>query len=188
MVRKASIFRLEAETQAALSQLARLLGRPMNKLVNEAVKDYLLKVGRQERELGETLAHLRDYRERAIQVRETSPAYVSCADDAAALDAARDFVRRVKLRYSVTAAFLFGSRARNTHRADSDVDVAVIVRGVSGKLIDIALEMADIAFDVLLETGAYVQPVPIRQEAWDCPETHSNPSLLAEIRRDGISL
>jgi predicted nucleotidyltransferase len=160
----------------------------MNKLVNEAVKDYLLKVRPQERELGETLAHLRDYRERAMQVREPSPAYVTDPADAAALDAAREFVRRVKLRYSVSAAFLFGSRARNTHRADSDVDVAVIVRGRSGKLIDLALAMSDIAFDILMDTQSYIEPMPIWQEQWDDASTHSNPRLIENIRREGISI
>jgi predicted transcriptional regulator len=59
MSSKASIFRLEADTQSALAALAKLLRRPMNKLVNDAVRDYLLKTSRREHELEQGLANLR---------------------------------------------------------------------------------------------------------------------------------
>ncbi|WP_338861219.1 nucleotidyltransferase domain-containing protein [Mycetohabitans rhizoxinica] len=32
-------------------------------------------------------------------------------------------------RYDVTDAILYGSRARRTHQADSDADVAVLLKG-----------------------------------------------------------
>ena len=168
--------------------LSRLLGRPMNKLVNEAVKDYLLKAGPKERELEKTLANLRAYRERDLQVREAPAAYQNTPVESETLGAAREFVRRVSVAYSVKTAILFGSRARGTHRADSDVDLAVVFRGPRGKLVDTSLEMADIAFDVLLETNIYIQPLPIWEDEWDRPETHSNPRLLENIRREGLPL
>jgi len=185
MARKASIFRLDPEAQSALAHLSRLLGRPMNKLVNEAVRDYLLKTSQKERELEGTLASLRAYRERDLQVREAPTPYLSSPAESETMGAAREFVRRVSVRYSVKAALLFGSRARGTHRADSDVDVAVLLRGPRGKLMDTSLEMADIAFDVLLETNVYIQPLPIWEDEWEHPETHSNPRLLENIRREG---
>jgi hypothetical protein len=37
----------------------------------------------------------------------------------------------------------------------------------------------------LLDTGVLIQPVPVRQDQWDHPERHSNPRLLANIRREG---
>ena len=188
MSRKASIFRLDADTQAALTHLSRLLGRPMNKLVNEAVRDYLLKTSLKERELEGTLASLRAYRERDLQVREAPTPYLSSPAESETMGAAREFLRRVSVRYSVKAALLFGSRARGTHRADSDVDVAVLLRGPRGKLMDTSLDMADIAFDVLLETNVYIQPLPIWEDEWEHPETHSNPRLLENIRREGQPL
>ena len=90
--------------------------------------------------------------------------------------------------YSVKAALLFGSRARRTHRADSDVDVAVLLAGPRGRLMDTSLELADIAFDVLLETTIYIAPLPIWEHEWEHPETHSNPRLLDNIRREGLVL
>ncbi|MEA3109334.1 MAG: uncharacterized protein QOI88_3939 [Gammaproteobacteria bacterium] len=188
MTRKASIFRLDPDAQAALVNLGRLLGRPMNKLVNEAVRDYLLKTSPKERELEGTLASLRAYRERDLRVREAPAPYLSSPVESETMGPAREFVRRVSARYSVKAALLFGSRARGTHLADSDVDVAVLLRGPRGKLMDTSLDMADIAFDVLLEKNVYIQPLPIWEDEWEHPESHSNPRLLENIRREGLPL
>jgi predicted transcriptional regulator len=63
MPRKVSVFRLDPDAQTALAHLSKLEGRPMNKLVNEAIRDYLLKTSERERELETTLATLREYRE-----------------------------------------------------------------------------------------------------------------------------
>ena len=83
--------------------------------------------------------------------------------------AARTFMRRVEGRYPVREALLFGSRARHTHRADSDADIAVILKGprtVSpGDRKAAALDMAGIAFDVLLETGILVE-APVGSGRW----------------------
>lgn len=50
------------------------------------------------------------------------------------------------------------------------------------------LEMADVAFDVLLETGIHISPLPIWQDEWEHPDTYSNPALLRYIDREGIRL
>jgi predicted nucleotidyltransferase len=147
MPRKASLFRLDSAAHSALSQMGKLLGRPMNK--------------------GE---------------------FAKGKPDSETMGAVREFVRRVASLYSVKVAILFGSRARGTHRADSDLDVALVLRGPRGNLINTSLEMADIAFDVLLETEVYVQPLPIWEDEWEHPETHSNPRLLENIQHDGLAL
>jgi predicted nucleotidyltransferase len=187
---KASLFRLDPEAHSALLRLSKLLGRPMNKLINEAVRDYLLKTSQGESEVAETLASLRAYRSRNLQVAEPVAAYerARVEPDAAAVSAAREFIRRVSARHPVKAALLFGSRARGTHRSESDVDIAVLLRGGRGRLMDTSLELADIAFEVLLETNIYIQPLPIWEDEWEHPETHSNPRLLENIRREGLPL
>jgi uncharacterized protein len=184
---KATVYRLEPDAQAALALLSKLLGRPMNKLVNEAVGSYLLKVSQKERDLEGALARLRAYRERDLQVNEVSLAYTPLNQDEA-VRAALDFVRRVSTQFDVERAILFGSRARGTHRTDSDVDLAVLLRGPRGKLMETSLAMADIAFDVLLETNVYITPLPIWAEEWEHPETHANPRLLENIKREGKTL
>lgn len=102
--------------------------------------------------------------------------------------AARVFVERVKHRYDLIGALVFGSRSRGVYRPDSDADVAVLLRGVPGQRLDTALAMADIAFDVLLETGVLVEPVPFWEEEWRHPESFDNPALIENIRREGIPI
>ena len=98
------------------------------------------------------------------------------------------FVRRIAAQYDLRAAILFGSRARQTHRPDSDADVAVLLRGAPQRCVPVMLAMSDIAFDVLLETGVDIQPLPIWDEQWDDPAHHSNPTLLNNIVSEGIQL
>lgn len=108
--------------------------------------------------------------------------------DSATANAARAFLARVAGRYNLAGAFLFGSRARKSHRPDSDADVAVLLHGKPGKFVATKLAMADLAYDVLLETGIRIQPLPIWEEEWAHPENYSNPRLLRNIEREGVPL
>lgn len=113
----------------------------------------------------------------------------SLADiDAETLNATNIFLEKVTARYDMAAAFLFGSRARKSHRADSDADVAVLLHGQPGKFVATKLAMADLAYDVLLDTGIRIQPLPIWETEWEHPEMYSNPALLRNIGRDGVRL
>ena len=85
--------------------------------------------------------------------------------------------RRISTRYAVSGAYLFGSRARGDFRADSDADVAILLRGPQGAFLDTKLDLADIAYDVLLETGIRIQPLPVWEAEWAHPEAYSNPRL-----------
>ena len=180
---KASIFRIDPASLVGLTYLSKLLRRPMNKLVNEAIRDYLLKTTPAEQDLEETLASLRNFRVHASRTNHTAS---QDSNDAEVLTATREFLRRVSARYSMKSALLFGSRARGTHRPDSDVDLGVVLYGTREKFMETSLDMADIAFDVLLETSIYIQPLPIWEDEWAHPEKHSNPRLLENIQRDGI--
>jgi predicted nucleotidyltransferase len=91
-------------------------------------------------------------------------------------------------RYDIADVLVYGSRARGTHRTDSDADVAVLLRGDHQRLLPVKLEMADIAFDVLLETGVLISPLPIWSDEWAHPENYSNPALLHNIERDGVRI
>ena len=103
-------------------------------------------------------------------------------------NAARAFIDKVAGQYDLAGAILFGSRARKSHRPDSDADVAVLLHGRPGKFVATKLAMADLAYDVLLATGIRIQPLPIWEEEWKHPETYSNPRLLNNIEREGIRL
>lgn len=108
--------------------------------------------------------------------------------DPATERAVRLFLRRITSQYDLVEAILFGSRARQTHRPDSDADMAVVLRGKHARFLPTKLALADVAFDVLLETGIRIQPFPLWEDEWQHPETYPNPELLTNIDREGIRL
>lgn len=108
--------------------------------------------------------------------------------DPATEQAVRAFLTKLAGQFDVAGAIVFGSRARQNHRTDSDTDVAVLLRGQPGKFVPTLLAMADIAYDVLLESGVHMQPLPVWEEEWAHPEAYSNPRLLQNIAREGIRL
>ena len=69
-------LRLPSDERIALENLSKIEGRPMDQLLNEAVKSYLSRRGRKERSLEENLARLRTYRERDPGFRNAIAAFV----------------------------------------------------------------------------------------------------------------
>ena len=73
MVRVPFTLRIDSEERVALENLSKIEGRPVNQLLNEAIKLYLRRRGQKERGLEINLASLRAYRskdpgyERAIE-------------------------------------------------------------------------------------------------------------------------
>ena len=108
--------------------------------------------------------------------------------DSATIRAVHAFLALTKARFPVRSAILFGSRARGRFRPDSDADVAILLAGTQGSFLDTKLELADIASDLLLETGIRIQPLPVWEDEWDHPETYTNPRLLRNIAREGVRL
>lgn len=102
--------------------------------------------------------------------------------------AVRRFLALLGGRYSMAGAIIYGSRARGTHRPDSDADVAVLLNGEHQRVLTTTLAMADVAYDVLLDTGINISPLPVWLDEWEHPETYTNPDLLHNIAREGIRL
>jgi len=103
-------------------------------------------------------------------------------------NAVQRFLALITPRYDIATAIVYGSRARGAHRADSDADVAILLRGEQQRFLTAKLDMADSAFDVLLETGILISPLPIWLDEWEHPEHYSNPALLRNIKQEGIWL
>jgi predicted nucleotidyltransferase len=102
--------------------------------------------------------------------------------------AVRRFLALLGDHYNMAGAIVYGSRARGTHRLDSDADVAVLLSGEHQRFLPTKLAMSDVAFDVLLETGINISPLPVWLDEWEHPETYSNPALLHNIAREGVRL
>lgn len=95
----------------------------------------------------------------------------------------REFKRRAEraLPGRVAEVVLFGSRARGDQRADSDWDLAVFLRGGADSR-DLC-SLADAAYDLIVETGEFIQPLALSAE------THpTDRLLLRRIRAEGIRL
>jgi predicted DNA-binding protein len=76
MATTAFTLRLPSEERAALETLSKIEGRPMNHLLNDAVKSYLLQSGKKERSLEENLERLRAYRKRDPEFKLAMAAFV----------------------------------------------------------------------------------------------------------------
>jgi predicted nucleotidyltransferase len=108
--------------------------------------------------------------------------------DHATEEAVRRFFDLIAGQYDTAGAIVFGSRARGSHRPNSDADVAVLLSGEHQRFLTTKLAMSDVAFEVLLETGINISPLPIWLDEWEHPETYSNPALLRNIAREGFRL
>jgi predicted nucleotidyltransferase len=102
--------------------------------------------------------------------------------------AVRRFLGLIADRYDIADAILFGSRARGTHDQDSDADLAVILRSYNQPEIEILRDMSDTAYDVLLETGIDISPLPLLMDEWKQPDTYTNPELLRNIAKEGVRI
>ena len=85
----------------------------------------------------------------------------------------------------VERMILFGSRARDQASADSDYDIAVVVRDLSDRR-HIRRVLSNLAYDHIL-SGFFIRPIPLPS---DYLEPHGGrPTELAEdIVRDGVEI
>ncbi|MFI5109953.1 MAG: hypothetical protein ACHP78_14080 [Terriglobales bacterium] len=76
MARVPFTLRIGTEERAALKHLSKVEGRPINQLLNEAIKSYLSRRGPKERSLEGNLAGLRAYRNQDLGFRRAMAAFV----------------------------------------------------------------------------------------------------------------
>lgn len=105
---------------------------------------------------------------------------------AAVPTAASKLASRVRARFGdrVTALKLFGSRARGEAREDSDIDVLVVVAGLTSAE---AREIAFMCGDVLTEDGVVVSAFALSQARFQ-ELVDRQRRIALEIARDGVPL
>ena len=101
-----------------------------------------------------------------------------------------DLKGRLERRFGerFVALYLFGSRARGDAEPDSDVDVAVILDQAMPRPFDMTREILEDTYDLLLETGYYIQPWPLEKGSLDDPAGHHYPRISRAVRREGIRI
>ena len=77
---------------------------------------------------------------------------------------------------------LFGSRARGEARDDSDYDVAVFLHDLADYWSE-ADRVADMATDILCDTGAVINALPFPAGAYN-----QRTGFMREVRADGLDL
>jgi antitoxin ChpS len=107
-------------------------------------------------------------------------------DDAAVTRAVTALASALREHYGdrLKAIYLFGSRARGDFEPYSDVDVALILEGEVQRSLPETRYLSDLAYDLLLETGAEVQPWPIEEKDWRNPDNAESPALVGAMKRD----
>lgn len=101
-----------------------------------------------------------------------------------------DYISAVRKHYGrrLHSIVLFGSRARGDMRPDSDADIAVIIEDGDWCFWQEKMELADLAYEALIERGLVIQPWPLSHSAWMAPAKHHNPSFVEAIKRDARPL
>ena len=77
---------------------------------------------------------------------------------------------------------LFGSRARGDAHAESDYDVAVFLRDLTDRFLEMN-RLADLSTEILDETGAFIHAMPYPAGSY----TDRTPLMLG-LHADGIDL
>lgn len=99
-------------------------------------------------------------------------------DKREAIDIAKKYSESVYKKYPIINVFLFGSFAKGTNHADSDIDLAIVFKTVDD-IIDLQIELMKMRTD----DDLLIEPHPFSENDFNM----SNP-VVAEILKNGIEI
>ncbi len=95
-----------------------------------------------------------------------------------AIKAAKRYINIVNCKYQVENVILFGSFAKGTNHADSDIDLAIIFKSIDD-VIDLQIELMKMRTD----NDLLIEPHPFSVSDFN----QSNP-VVSEILKNGIEI
>ena len=97
----------------------------------------------------------------------------------------QDFLKGIEqIRPLISKVILFGSRAKGTHRLDSDYDVLVVADRKEDALVDVLYEAV---MDVLLAHGRLVSLKIFPKSEYDRLQALHTP-FMTQIAEEGVSI
>ncbi|MEA3445962.1 MAG: nucleotidyltransferase domain-containing protein [Bacteroidota bacterium] len=95
-----------------------------------------------------------------------------------AIKIAKKYVEVIATKYHIESAILFGSYAKGTNHADSDIDLAIIFKSIDD-IIDLQIELMCLRSD----DDLLIEPHPFSLLDFNI----SNP-IVEEIKKNGIEI
>ena len=99
-------------------------------------------------------------------------------DKTNAIKLAEEYLLSASKKYNITKALLFGSFAKGTNNADSDIDIALVIDNMTD-VFDTQIDLMKMRRTIDL----HIEPHPFRSEDFD-----ANNPLVNEIMKFGIAL
>jgi uncharacterized protein len=110
------------------------------------------------------------------------------AADTRSVAAAVKVALRQRFGDRLAGVYLFGSRARGDHGADSDLDVAVLLHDAREPLSSVDRELLDVIYPVEIERGLHIQAWALPAGALSAEGSEYRARLAATVRREGVAL
>ena len=101
--------------------------------------------------------------------------------DPATEQAVRRFKALMVGQFDTAGTIVYGSRARGTHRPDSDADVAVLLKGEHQRLLPTALAMSDLALTYCWKRASTSRPYPSGSTIGSTPNAIQTQSCLTTL-------
>jgi predicted nucleotidyltransferase len=101
-------------------------------------------------------------------------------------EALDDYVAAVRRHYGdrLVDILVFGSRARGDAKADSDVDLAVVLQDGNWSFWKEKAFLADLAYDAMVECDLWIQAWPVSRSDWTEVDLRKVPFFVGGARAD----